>query len=87
MQANGSGEIQRRRAGAHPSLVRCDGELLYLHAGNTSPDFWVDIAQTYLELIVAQNWQKSMKPLEREGKNPKEWVHFKEAHLQRPMGM
>ena len=38
----------------------------YLHAGNTSPDFWVDIAQTYLEVRVAQNWQNTMKVLERE---------------------
>lgn len=51
----------------------------YLHAGNTSPDFWVDIAQTYLEVRVAQNWQNAMRILEREGKNPKEWLHFKEA--------
>jgi hypothetical protein len=51
----------------------------YLHAGNTSLDFWVDIAQTYFEVRVAQNWQNTMKILEREGKHPKEWVHFKEA--------
>jgi hypothetical protein len=51
----------------------------YLHAGNTSLDFWVDIAQTYLEVRVAQKWQNTMKIFEREGKNPKEWVHFKEA--------
>ena len=40
------------------------------HAGNTSPDFWVDIAQTYLEVRVAQNWQNTMRILERKGKNP-----------------
>jgi hypothetical protein len=27
----------------------------YLHDGNTSLDFWVDIVQTYLEVRVAQN--------------------------------
>ena len=33
----------------------------YLHVGNTSSDFWVDIAQTCLEVRVAQNWQNTMK--------------------------
>ena len=50
----------------------------YLYVGNTSPNFWVDIAQIYLEVRVVQNWQNSMKILETK-KNPKEWVHFKEA--------
>ena len=27
----------------------------YLHVGNTSPEFWVDIAQTYLEIRRAEN--------------------------------
>jgi hypothetical protein len=39
----------------------------------------VDIAQTYLEIIVAQNWHNTINLLEKEGKYPKEWVHFKEA--------
>ena len=36
----------------------------YLHAGNTCPKSWVDIAQTYLEVRVAQNWQETIKILE-----------------------
>ena len=36
----------------------------YLYVGNTSPNFWVDIAQIYLEVRVVQNWQNSMKILE-----------------------
>ncbi len=48
----------------------------YLHAGNTSPDFWVDIAQTYLEVRVAQNWQNAMRILEREGKKSQRVVTF-----------
>ena len=32
----------------------------YLHVGNTSPKFWVDIAQTYLEIRVAKNWHNTM---------------------------
>ena len=51
----------------------------YLRASDTSFDFWVEIAQTYLEVRVAQNWQNAMKILERDGKNPKEWVYFKNA--------
>ena len=43
----------------------------YLHATNTSPNFWFDISQTYLEIRVAQNWHNMMNILEREreGKN------------------
>jgi hypothetical protein len=42
----------------------------YLHVDNTYPKFWVDIAQTYLEIIVAQNWHNTINLLEKEGKNP-----------------
>ena len=58
----------------------------YLHVGNTSPDFWVDIAQTYLEVKVAQNWQNMMKLLEEEAKILKSG-YISKRHLQRPMGM
>ena len=51
----------------------------YLHVGNTSPKFWMDIAQTYFEVRMAQNWQTTIEILERERNNPIEWVHFKEA--------
>lgn len=40
----------------------------YLHVGNPSPEFWVDIAQTYLEIVVAQNMLNSIKFLEKEEK-------------------
>ena len=33
----------------------------HLHAGNVYHDFWVDIAQTYFEVRVAQNWQNTME--------------------------
>ena len=39
----------------------------------------MDIALTYLEIRVAQKRQNTIKVLEKEGKNPKERVHFKEA--------
>ena len=68
--------IDGRRVHIHAWLGLMENDL---HAGNTYPDFWVDIAQTYLEVRVAQNWQNTMKLLEREGKNLKEWIHFKEA--------
>ena len=51
----------------------------YLHVGNPSPEFWVDIAQTYLEIVVAQNMLNSIKFLEKEEKYIEEWVHFKET--------
>ena len=41
----------------------------YLHVDNTPPDFWVGIAQTYLEVRVAQNWKNTIKIRERGGKN------------------
>ena len=40
----------------------------YSHVGNTCPEIWVDIAQTCLEIRVAQNWQNIIKILEKEGK-------------------
>jgi hypothetical protein len=51
----------------------------YSHVGNTSLEFWVDIAQTYLEIRVAQNWQNIIKILEKEGKDSKDRIHFKEG--------
>lgn len=51
----------------------------YSHIGNTCPEIWVDIAQTCLEIRVAQNWQNIIKILEKEGKDSKDWIHFKEG--------
>jgi len=44
----------------------------YLHVGNTSLEFWMDIAQTYLDNKVAQNRLNTIKFLEKEGKIIKE---------------
>ena len=51
----------------------------YLHAGNTTPTLWVDLAKTYLETRVAQHWQNIARSLELESKDSKDWIHFKEA--------
>jgi hypothetical protein len=39
----------------------------------------VDIAQIYLEIRVAQNWHNTIKVLEEEAKDSKDWLFFKEA--------
>ena len=76
--------IDGRRVHIHAWLGLMENDL---HAGNTYPDFWVDIAQTYLEVRVAQNWQNTMKLLERERAKILKNGYISKRHLQRPMEM
>ena len=51
----------------------------YLQANNTTPKPWVDLAKTYLETRVAHHSQIVARNLQLQGKDAKDWVHFKKA--------
>ena len=48
----------------------------YLHVGNTSPEFWMDIALTYFGIRVAQNWHNTINILKKVSKDFRDWMHF-----------